>query len=120
MATIRAGDLNRRVKLQRPTYTQNTTTGEQVLTWVDVDTVSAKIAPLSVREFIAAQAMQSNISTRIEIRYRDDVIASWRAVHMVNGVPGKVYDIHGPLPDAETGYDHINLACSTGSNPSGE
>lgn len=120
MTAIRSGDLNRRVKLQRPTYTQNTTTGEQVLVWVDVATVWAKIAPLSVREFIAAQAMQSAITTRIEMRQRSDVIASWRAVHMVNGIAGKVYDIHGPLPDADTGYEHMNLACSTGVNPTGE
>jgi SPP1 family predicted phage head-tail adaptor len=117
--SLPAGKLRHRVRLERPTYTQDTTTGEQVLTWTQVATVSAAIEPLSAREFIAGQAMQSNIDTRITIRHRDDVKASWRAVHMVNGVAGRIYNIHGPLPDKDSGREYDTLPCSQGVNTGG-
>jgi SPP1 family predicted phage head-tail adaptor len=111
-----AGKLRHRVKLESPTYTQNTTTGEMALSWTNEGTVSAAIEPSSAREFAAAQAMQSQIDTRITIRYREDVAANWRATHMVNGSPGKVYNIHGALTDKDSGREYITLPCSTGVN----
>ena len=120
MMTLPAGKLRHRVLLARPTHTQNTTTGEQTTVWVSEGTVSASIEPLSAKEFIAAQAMQSQIDTRITIRYRDDVAANWRATHMVNGVAGKVYNIHGVLADKDSGREYLTLPCSSGVNSSGE
>ncbi|MFA6063875.1 MAG: phage head closure protein [Gallionella sp.] len=117
--SLQSGYLRHRVALQRPTYSQNTSTGEQTLTWVDVATVWAAIEPLSAREFMAAQSEQSQIDTRITIRQRSDVIASWRAVHMVNGSAGKIYNVHGVLADKESGLEYASLPCSTGVN-SGE
>lgn len=114
--SLPSGKLRHRVKLERPTHTQNTTTGEMVPSWNDEGTVSAAIEPSSAREFAAAQAMQSQIDTRITIRYRDDVSANWRATHMVNGSPGKVYNIHGALTDRESGREYLTLPCSTGVN----
>ena len=114
--TLPAGKLRHRVLLERPTYTQDTTTGEQVPSWTSEGTVSAAIEPASAREFIAAQAVQSAIDTRITIRYRDDVAANWRATHMVNGVPGKIYNIHGALTDKDSGREYITLPCSAGLN----
>lgn len=111
-----AGRLRHRVLLERPTYTQDATTGEMVLSWTSEGTVSAAIEPSSAREFIAAQAVQSQIDTRITIRYRDDVVAAWRATHMVNGVAGKIYNIHGALPDKDSGRAYITLPCSSGVN----
>lgn len=113
---LKAGPLRHRIRLDRPTYVQNTTTGEQTLTWVVVATVWARIEPLSAREFIAAQANQSEITARIVIRYRSDVLPSWRAVHMVNGVAGKVYNIHGVLADPESGLEWTTLPVSAGVN----
>jgi SPP1 family predicted phage head-tail adaptor len=114
--TLPAGKLRHRVKLERPTYAQNTTTGEQTLTWVTVATVSAAIEPMSAKEFISAQAMQSQIDTRITIRHRDDVAANWRATHMVNGGAWKIYNIHGVLADRESGLEYQTLPCSAGVN----
>lgn len=114
--TLPAGRLRHRILLERPTHTQNTTTGEMVPTWVSEGTVSAAIEPASAREFIAAQAVQSAIDTRITIRWRDDVAANWRATHMVNGVAGKVYNIHGALADLDSGREYLTLPCSTGTN----
>lgn len=117
--SLPAGKLRHRVKLERPTYSQNTTTGEMTPTWTDEGTVSATIEPSSAREFIAAQVTQSQIDTRITIRYRDDVAANWRATHIVNGSPGKIYNIYGALPDKESGREYLTLPCSSGVN-SGE
>lgn len=114
--SLPAGKLRHRVLLERPTYSQNTTTGEQTLTWASEGVVSASIEPSSAREFAAAQAMQSQINTRITIRYRDDVAASWRATHVINGLAGKVYNIEGALPDKESGREYLTLPCSTGVN----
>lgn len=118
--TLPAGKLRHRVLLERPTYTQDTTTGEMVPSWVSEGTVSAAIEPSSAREFIAAQATQSQIDTRITIRYREDVAANWRATHMVNGVADKVFNIHGVLADKDSGREYLTLPCSTGVNPTGE
>uniref|UniRef100_UPI001F4AE784 phage head closure protein n=1 Tax=Klebsiella pneumoniae TaxID=573 RepID=UPI001F4AE784 len=49
---------------------QNPTTGAVINTWRDVATLWAEVAPLSAREFIAAQASQGEVTTRITIRYR--------------------------------------------------
>lgn len=114
--TLKAGRLRHRVALQSPTYTQDTTTGEMVPSWTAQGTVSAAIEPLSAREFLAAQAVQSQITTKIVIRYRDDVAATWRAVHMVNGVAGKVYNVHGAISDPDSGLEWLTLPCSTGVN----
>jgi SPP1 family predicted phage head-tail adaptor len=114
--SLPAGKLRHRVLLESPTYTQNTTTGEMVPSWTSEGTVSAAIEPSSAREFIAAQATQSQIDTKIIIRFRDDVAANWRATHMVNGSPGKVYNIHGALTDKDSGREYLTLPCSTGVN----
>lgn len=118
--TLPAGKLRHRVALESPSYSQDATTGEMVLTWAAHGTVSAAIEPSSAREFTAAQAVQSQIDTRITIRYRDDVRANWRALHMVNGSVSKVYNIHGTLADPDSGLKYLTLPCSTGVNPTGE
>jgi len=41
--------------------------------WEEVTTVWASIEPLRGREFFAAQAEQSEVTTRIRIRYREDI-----------------------------------------------
>jgi SPP1 family predicted phage head-tail adaptor len=112
---IRAGLLRHRVTLQSPSYVQNTTTGEQALTWTGQGTVWAEVAPLSAREFIAAQAVQSQVDTRLTIRYRSDVLPTWRALHA-----SKVYQILGILADKDSNLEYLTFACASGPNDSGE
>lgn len=113
---MEAGEFRHRVSLQRPQYAQDPVTGENTLSWVPVQTVWAKIAPMRAREFIASQATQSEVTTEVFIRFRSDVQATWRAVHMVNGVAGAVYNIHGVMQDRVTGREHLRLMCATGVN----
>lgn len=112
---MEAGDFRHRVALQSPQETQDPQTGEMVISWQTQATVWASIRPLRAREFIAAQATQSQVTTEIFIRYRA-VDPTWRAVHMVNGVPGTVYNIHGVMADPHSGREHVKLAVSSGLN----
>ena len=108
---LQPGKLNHRVVIQRPVQSQSLTTGAMTTTWENVATVWAAIEPSSVREFTAASMEQSKISTRIIIRYRDDITDEMRLYHAAKHT---YYDIHGVLTDKETGYEYITLPCSTG------
>jgi SPP1 family predicted phage head-tail adaptor len=84
--------------------------GAQVESWWPAHTmVPAEISPLSGRELIAAQAVQSKVSTRIVIRYRPGIIPSMRAIHR-----GTVYNILAVIPDPASGFEWINLLCTSG------
>ena len=108
---MRNGKLRHRITLQRPGLSQDPQTGEMIPGWQDVATVWASIEPLSAREFIAAQAGQSEVSARVVIRHRDDVDATMRALYR-----GKLYNIHGVLADPKSGLEYLTLPVSEGVN----
>lgn len=113
---MEAGEFRHRIALQRPTYAQNSITGEMTLTWVTVQTIWASIRALRANELIAAQATQSKVTTDIFIRFRSDIEPTWRAVHMVNGAAGTIYNIAGILPDRYSGREHLRIMASSGVN----
>lgn len=98
---------NHRVTLQSNVKVQDPATGYMTQSWVDVAKVYAAVAPLSAREFVAAQAVQADVTTRITIRYRAGVTAAMRILH-----DGKVYNITGVLPDAKSGREYLTLPCT--------
>lgn len=109
---IKAGLLRHRVDIQERQRTQDADTGETTDTWVDLYTsVPAAIEPISVREFIASKAAQSEIVARITIRYRAGLDATMRIVHN-----GKIYNPAGWLPDKESGLEYLTAPCSEGVN----
>lgn len=108
---MRAGKLRHRVMLQKLGRTRNPVTGGWTEGWVDVASAWASIEPLSAREFIAAQASQSEITARVVIRYRPDVDATMRILYR-----GKIYNIHGALPDVKSGLEYLTLPVSEGVN----
>lgn len=126
--TLAAGRLRHRILIERYTLDvdsngeaiQDPDTGETSSSWVEVATVWAEIKPISVREFIAAQATQSKIEARVVLRYRPDLDGSLRLVHMVNGVRGKIYNPAGFLPDPESGMEYLTSPVSTGVSDSGQ
>ena len=108
---LSAGRLRHRVRIERPRITQDPITGEMVRSWDVVSkSVPAAIEPLSAREFIAAQAVQSQVTTRIVMRKRP-IDATMRIVHR-----GQVYNVHGVLPDAVSGLEYVTCPCSAGVN----
>lgn len=108
---MRSGKLRHRVTLQKPERVRDPLTGGWVDGWGEVATVWASIEPLSAREFIAAQASQSEVTARIVIRHRPDVIAAMRILYR-----GRVYNIHGVLADAKSGLEYLTMPVSEGVN----
>lgn len=108
---MQIGKLRHRVRIEAPAATQDPNTGEMVPGWALVDTVWASVEPLSAREFIAAQAGQSEITARVVMRYRDGIKPTMRLVHR-----GQVYDIKGVLPDPKSGRHYLTLPVSEGVN----
>jgi len=105
--------LRHRITFQSPGTTQDPVTGEMVQGWANVwEKVPASIEPLSVKDFIAAQATQSQLSARIVIRYRSGVLPTMRILHR-----GLIYNIEGPpLADPDSGLEYLTLAVSAGVN----
>lgn len=92
--------------------------GAVVQTWAPAfdigNPMPAEIAPLSGRELIAANAVQSKVTHRIKIRYRDGITAKMRAVERET-----VYNIEGVIPDPKSGQRWLTLNASTGVNAGG-
>jgi SPP1 family predicted phage head-tail adaptor len=108
---MRAGDLRHRVTFEQKVTTNDPTSNEEVVTWVEFVTVWAAIKYLSVREFIAAQSTQSEVTCRIVTRYRDGFDASMRARH-----DGRIYNLHGALRDPVSGKEYLTFPASEGVN----
>lgn len=107
---MRIGALRHLVALQQRVDTIDGN-GDTVTSWQPFAQVYAEIAPLSAREFVAAQSLQSSVSCRITIRYLAGVTATMRVVH-----GSTVYNIAGVLADAGSGREYLTLACSEGVN----
>ena len=109
---MRAGPLRHRVTVEALTVELDSD-GQQAETWLDAfgHMLSADIMPVSGRELIAADAVQSKITTRIVMRYRPGVKPSMRVLHRE-----RVYNIEAVVPDPRSGFDWITLQCSDGVN----
>ncbi len=101
--------LRHRITLQRRTGVQSPSTGAMEYHWTDVAEVWAQVTPVSVREFIAAQAVSNEITMRMVIRWREDISDRDRVLFR-----GKLYSIEGILPDPDSGLEYLTLACSEG------
>ena len=107
--TLEAGRLNRRITIERPVLAQ-ASDGTTTTTWTTVaKDIRAGIEPLSVRDYIAANARQSKITARVLIRYRAGLTAAMRIV----ADDGTIYQPQGWQPDANTGREWLTAPCST-------
>lgn len=110
MSNVAAGRLRHRVRIDAQVVHKNSS-GEQDIAWEEVATVWAAIEPLSARESLLAEQVQSKVNARIVIRARDDIVASMRAVHGTT-----IYNIEGVIRDPDSGMEWMTLPCSTGVN----
>lgn len=100
---MQAGRLDRRVTLQRPVEGRSAA-GDATTTWQDVATIWAGRQDARGREYFAAAAVQAELETLFRIRWRPDVVASWRLL-----CDGAAYDIQSV---AEIGRrDGLELRC---------
>jgi len=71
------GELNKRIIIQYPTIAKDAL-GSMVTTWNEVATVWAAIWPVSASEQVRNNATSMVITTKIRVRYRSVLKASWR------------------------------------------
>jgi len=109
---MQAGKLRHRIDIQELTTGRDPVTGEfgeeqWVTRWARCP---ARVAPLSTRDLVAAQAGQSQATGRMIIRYRPGVVSTMRILYR-----DEVYSIEGPpLEDPESGKDYLTLLVSKG------
>ena len=84
---MKAGKLDQRVTLERQSRVLGPL-GQPVNAWAPLTMVWAAVEPLVGREYLAAGAMQSQVTTRITMRYRPGITAQDRVIH-----DGKTYGI---------------------------
>lgn len=109
---IDPGELRHRIDIQRPIRKVDSTSGDTKITWVTAwANVPAKVTPVSVREFIAGQALQSQVVARIVVRYRAGLTADMRIKFR-----GEIYNPQGWLPDPYSGLEYLTAPCTAGVN----
>ena len=114
---LEAGKLRHRVDIEQPSYTQDPFTGEPTTAWVKVHTsIPCAIEPLSVKEFLAISAEQSEVSARITLRRRDGLTADMRLVGVCSCHSGKIYNPEGWLEDLVSGREYITAPCAQGAD----
>lgn len=108
---MRAGRLRHRIVLQARSGAVNAL-NELLDTWVDWKAVPAAIEPLSGREFLAAQQVQSDISHRLTIRYLAGVTPKHRAVWTDPATDvARIFDIRAVL-DRDERHREMQLMCT--------
>lgn len=102
---MRAGQLNRRVTIQKMGPSRDEIGQPIPADWQDVASVWAHIKHLSGSETIKASAEVSAVRASIRIRYRTGLDAGMRVLHGET-----VYQVKAVLPD-EARRDHVDLVC---------
>lgn len=82
-----AGRLDRRVTVERATFTTNGF-GEEVATWAPLKTVWADVQPISDGERWRAAEVAAHVTTRFRVRWGLDVTVRDRIAY-----DGRIYDI---------------------------
>lgn len=103
------GKLNRIITIEQKTASTDAY-GGQSFSWSTFATVWAAVQPLKGRELIAAQAAQSEITSRFVIRYLSGVSADMRIVY-----GGRYFNITAVI-DIDDAHREMHLMASEGLN----
>ena len=111
---LRAGELKHPLTIQTRAITQDTL-GGQAVTWTDLAHVRAHIAPLSGRELLAAQAVQSEVTHQITVRYQTifanpKTVAAYRAIYK-----GRIFNF-GPSTNQDERNRVVIISATEGLN----
>lgn len=101
---MQSGKLDQRVIIERRTIEQDEL-GGIIETWGPLATVWAAVEPLNGREYFAANAVQSETTTRIRLRYLADLNVVDRINH-----EGTLYDINSII-NPRSGDAELVLMC---------
>lgn len=111
---IRAGALGQRITLQQRSIEQDVT-GGQLSTWTDIATVWAEVMPLSGRELITAQSINSETSHQITLRWQS-AFANPKALAAMRVVfNGRYFNITAAINEDE-GNRILTLMATEGLN----
>ena len=107
---LSAGKLNKRISLQRSVAGSPAKNefGEPNVSWQDLATVWSSVEPLNGREFWAQQQVQSEITVRFRIRFRNDVLAGMRIDY--NNAIYMIKTVIDPMEE----HEELQLMCSEG------
>ena len=108
---MRLGQLKHKLVFQRPAKVQDPESGEMIPDWEDAFKAWCGIEYLSVREFITSNTEKVQISARLKTRFREDITPDMRALYR-----GKIFNIHGVLPDNMSARNYITMPVSEGAN----
>lgn len=104
---MEAGKLRHRITIQQRSSTQDSY-GQPLVAWTDVATVWCAIDPLSGRELLAAEAVQSEITHKVVMRYRSGINAKMRVLY-----GSRIFDIQNVLDENER-HRTLTLLCLEG------
>jgi SPP1 family predicted phage head-tail adaptor len=103
------GELNKIITIQSRASTTDAF-GGTIYTWSTFATVWAKVSPLKGREMIAAQAAQSEVTTRIKTRWISGVTTGMRIVY-----DGQNFDIISAI-DPNEAHEELQIMAKTGTS----
>ncbi|EIT70002.1 MULTISPECIES: phage head closure protein [Hydrocarboniphaga] len=111
---LSAGRLNQRIAIEAQIVSRGPS-NEKVVTWTPViPELWAEVKPMSVTGLLAAQALQSQATYVITIRYRTDIDRKMRVRRLRDDM---IFAIEAePLPDDRSGLEWVTLHCSQGLN----
>ncbi|MGI5892088.1 MAG: phage head closure protein [Bacillota bacterium] len=102
---MKIGDLRHRVTLQQKTVIEDDLK-QHTENWTDIATVWARIEPLSGREYFAARQENTEVTTRITIRYLPGITTDSRVVF-----GGRVFEVLSAI-DPEERCESLILMCN--------
>ncbi len=104
---IDAGEMDRRITIQRYNPAVKSRTGERIEEgWADLATCWARVRSAASREFWEAQAAHAELTHDVTIRFRTDVTADMRVK-----LGSRVFDIVAPPVDPEDRHAYLILKC---------
>ena len=104
---LRAGRLNRVADLQELQQVRDPDNGDLTDQHVSVDAaLRVGVEPLSSKDILGSNQVNSEITVKILLWYRDDVKSGWRFV-----VEGRNYDVVGPPIDRRLGRRYLECMC---------
>ena len=112
---MNAGKLPHRIRIESSTETQDQKTGHITNEWSEFATVWGKLEPLSTKDILQAQAINSTMSARCKIRYSKKAIQIDSTMRVL--FRGKYWKIDGePMPDNESGLEWLTLNLAEGES----
>ncbi|WP_459252743.1 phage head closure protein [Paraburkholderia sp. RL18-103-BIB-C] len=106
---MQAGRMRYRLTFEKPVRIRDESGEVIVDQWIEAFKVWGAVEPLTGREYMASAEFRPGVSTRIRVRWRDDLDTSLRVVHQ----DGTVYDIVAVLP-VQGLHKEAQVMCGSG------